>query len=90
MPKAPNVPAPPATIMPFAGAADAIIRAKDGVQSHAGVDPEFWAWVLGVHSFPLLLAWLAAMPVPVVDPPIALHSEHGGLQGPGSQHTASD
>lgn len=90
VPKGLTPPAPPATVVPFVGFEDSIIRAKDRIQSHILVDPEFWAWIIGVHSFPLLLAWLAALPVPVVDPPIAIHSEHGGLGGNGSQHTASD
>jgi hypothetical protein len=90
IPKVATTPAPPLTILPFAGFDDSIIRAKDRIQSHIAVDPEFWAWVLGVHTFPLLLAWLVGLPVPLADPPIVLHSEHGGLGGPGSQHTASD
>ena len=88
LPKTPNTPAPPATIVPYVGFADGVIRAKDGVQSHIGVDPDFWAWIIGVHTYPLLLAWLSGLSI--VDPPIAIHSEHSGLQGPGSQHTASD
>lgn len=88
LPKTPGIPAPPATIAPYVGFADGIIRAKDGVQSHIATDPYFWGWANVLHSFPLLLAWLTAGGFAA--PPIAIHSEHSGLQGPGSQHTASD
>lgn len=88
LPKVPGIPAPPATIAPYVGFADGIVRAKDGVQSYIAVDPYFWGWLTAIHSFPLNLAWASAAGFP--SPPIALHSEHSGLQGPGSQHTASD
>lgn len=79
------VPAAPAPI-PFTGMPDSIIRAKDGVQSWAGVDVDFWVWITSVHA--VLAADLLVLGV--TDPPIALHSEHSGRNGPGSKHTASD
>lgn len=88
LPKIPSIPAPPATIVPFVGFDDSIVRAKDMVQSHIAVDPYFWGWLTVLHSFPLILAWASAAGFAV--PPIAMHSEHSGLGGPGSQHTASD
>jgi hypothetical protein len=88
LPKVPGIPAPPATIVPYLGLADGIIRAKDGVQSHIVTDPYFWGWLNVLHSFPLILAWASA--AGFAAPPLAIHSEHSGLQGPGSQHTASD
>lgn len=81
------VPRPPATIVPFVGTANAIIRQKDDVQSHIGVDPAFWAWVIAVSANPIVAAGLAAAGV---TPPVALHSEHGGFTGPGSPHVALD
>lgn len=88
LPKVPGIPAPPLTIVPYIGFGDGVIRAKDGVQSHAATDPYYWTWLTIVHSFPLLLAWLSAAGISA--PPISIHSEHSGLQGPGSPHTASD
>ena len=85
IPKGPTEPVPPATIVPFVGAEDSIIRAKDMVQSHAGVDPSFWTFLLAVAANPIIAAGLAGVPVP-----IAIHSEHSGQGGPGSKHTASD
>jgi hypothetical protein len=32
------------TTPPWAGNRDAIVRVKDGVQSNAATDPEFWTW----------------------------------------------
>lgn len=84
IPATPSTPAPPNTIAPYVGNADGIIRAKDGVQSTAAVDPAFWTWILAVHAHPLI------GPIIGVPPPIALHSEHSGRNGPGSGHTASD
>ena len=82
-PATPGTPAPPATIVPYAGFEDGIIRAKDDVQSHAAKDPAYWVWIAAVGAHPLIAAVAGA-------PPTAMHSEHGGLNGPGSQHTASD
>lgn len=83
VPATPSSPATPLTIVPYSGFQDGIVRAKDAVQSHAGVDPAFWAWIAAVAAHPVI--------APVAGPgPIALHSEHGGRNGPGSQHTASD
>lgn len=79
------IPAAPAPV-PFVGMPDSIIRAKDGVQSYALIDPDFWLWITSVHS---VLA-TDLLPLGVTDPPIALHSEHSGRNGPGSKHTASD
>jgi len=76
-------PVTPQTIVPYVGTEHAIVRAKDDIQSSIAYDPFFWAWITAVGSNPLIAA-LAGVP------PIALHSAVGGLNGPGSQHTASD
>jgi hypothetical protein len=87
LPRTASIPAPPATIVPYVGFQNGIITAKDGTQSHIATDPYFWGWLLALHSFPLNLAWLSA--AGFAAPPIALHSEHSGLQGPGAPHTAN-
>jgi len=87
IPAVPNIPAPPKTIVPYIGLRDGVVRSKDRMQSHAAVDPDFWLWVTAVHAHPVILALLSAAGI---TPPLAVHSEHSGLGGPGSQHTASD
>lgn len=87
VPATPSVPVTPNTIVPYIGLRDGIVRAKDMAQSHAGVDPAFWTWITAVHAHPIILAVLSAAGI---TPPIAVHSEHSGAAGPGSQHTASD
>lgn len=87
IPALPSIPAPPLTIVPYVGNEDGVIRSKDAVQSHAGVDPSYWTWLLAVSTNPIILAGLVAAGIV---PPVSLHSEHGGRNGPGSQHTGSD
>ena len=87
LPRAASIPAPPAAIVPYAGLQNGIVRASDGTQSHIATDPYYWAYMTLLHSFPLILAWQTAGGFPA--PPVVLHSEHSGLQGPGSQHTAN-
>jgi hypothetical protein len=84
IPATPSTPAPPATIVPYVGSEDGVIRSKDGVQSHVLVDPSFWAFITALFAHPLIGPVIGGVP------PIALHSEHSGRNGPGSQHTASD
>ena len=87
IPAIPSIPAPPLTIVPYIGVNDGIIRSKDAVQSHVGVDPQFWTYMIGLFAHPLIGPVLAAAGIVL---PIAVHSEHGGRNGLGSQHTASD
>lgn len=83
-----SAPAVPSTPIPFVGMPDSIIRAKDGVQSHAVVDPYFFAWMIAVSGVPAVAAALVVAGLP--GPPTALHCEFSGRNGPGSKHTASD
>jgi len=85
LPRTPSIPVPAGIIFPYSGFQKGIVTADGDVQSHAAKDPFFWAWALLVSAFPPILAQLSAAGIP---PPIALHSEHGGFNGPGSQHTA--
>jgi hypothetical protein len=82
----PHVPLPiePVALPPFIGPADGIVRAKDPVQSDAATDPVFWTWLLAIHAINAPL--LAALPTPILNPPLAIGSAHKGA----SQHTASD
>lgn len=78
IPATPSIPVPPKAIIPYVGLQDGIVRSKDMVQSHAGVDPDFWTWIIAVHSHPLILAVLSGAGI---TPPLAVHSEHSGAAG---------
>lgn len=84
VPATPSIPATPATIVPYIGFEDGVVRSKDAVQSYAAVDPAFWTFITALFAHPLIGPVIGGVP------PIALHSEHGGRNGPGSSHTASD
>lgn len=52
-PGIPHTPAPaviPTLPEPYIGAAEAVVRAKDPMQSNAIIDPDFWAWLVSVGT----------------------------------------
>lgn len=80
--------APNPVVPPFIGMPDSVIRAKDGVAATATTDPYLFAWFVAVSGAAPVAAALLAAGIP--GPPLAVHSEHVGRNGPGSKHTASD
>jgi len=76
---------------PFVGNRDAIVRAKDEVQSNLAIDPAFWIWVKAVNVFIAALAALTglpwAYPEPTPGPPLKLTAQHKGAS---RTHTAAD
>lgn len=75
-------PVPPDGINPYTGPAqDAIVRAKELYQSHAGIDPNFWAKLTAIATNPLIAVG------PILSMTSAVSSAGGNT---GSKHTASD
>jgi hypothetical protein len=79
-----SAPVPPNTIVPYSGTEHGILRAKDDLHSHIGIDPGFWTWAAGVDAVARGIN-NALPPLPVV-----LHSQASGYSGPGCPHTAGD
>ena len=70
------VPAPLAipTLPPYAGAAEAVVRAKDEMQSNAAIDPDFWVWWQFNCAVTGIFCVLAGLTPPPILPPTKLTS----------------